>query len=611
MRRTFGSLRANCRLRRRAFAYLLLSSATLATPADLAAQTAPPPPPPPPAVLLPPTREEVTRPTPTPPVTRAPRLEVEGGVERAPCALDSPEYQNIRFTVRDVQFDGLRGLSPEGLRSAYAPYVGTEQPISIVCEIRDRAATILRNAGYIAAVQVPEQRIAEGIVHFNVLMAHLTQVRVRGDATGAERTIAGYLNQLTKQPVFNRYEAERYLLLASDLPGYTVRLTLRPAGTAPGEVIGDVTVQRTAAYADFNVQDYGSRDLGRWGGLLRGQLFGLTGLGDRTLLSVFSTADFHEQQTVQLGHDFRLGSEGLSLSGLFTYAWSNPAIPDAGDIDARTLFGTVEMAYPFVRKQAATVRGSVGMDYVNQFVDIDSADLTRDKLRVAFARLGVDATDTDFSPGWSFIEPPWRVSSLLELRQGLHILGATHDCGPIGERCLGDGDVPPSRIEGRSDATVLRFSGYGELRPVPKFTVSLGARAQYAWKPLLSFEEFSAGNYTVGRGYDPGALLGDRGYGTQAEIRFGSRIPPSARRAAFEGYAFWDHAFVHNLDRLFTVEQSNRLNSVGGGARVNFNRFALDAALAVPLTRVGFENKKPDPRVLVSLTTRLFPWSYE
>ena len=118
-------------------------------------------------------------------------------------------------------------------------------PISVVCEIRDRAATILRDAGYIAAVQVPEQRIAEGNVRFQVLMAHLTDVRVRGDATGAESLIAGYLRQLTKQPVFNRYEAERYLLLASDLPGYSVRLTLRPAGTVPGDVIGDVTVQRT------------------------------------------------------------------------------------------------------------------------------------------------------------------------------------------------------------------------------------------------------------------------------------------------------------------------------------------------------------------------------
>jgi hemolysin activation/secretion protein len=558
----------------------------------------------------PPTREEVTRPTPQPPVTHGPRLEVEGGVERAPCALDTAEYRNVRFTVRDVQFSGLKEMDPARLRSAYEPFLGREQPISVVCEIRDRAGTILRNAGYIAAVQVPEQRIADGVVHFQVLMAHLAQVRVRGDATGAERVIAGYLNKLTKQPVFNRYEAERYLLLASDLPGYAVRLTLRPAGTAPGEVIGDVTVQRTPAYADFNVQDLGSRELGRWGGLLRGQAFGLTGLGDRTVFSAFTTADLHEQQTLQLGHDFHIGSEGLSASGLFTYSWSKPSVGDSEDVKANTLFGTAELDYPFLRRQAQTIRGALGMDYVNQNVDISSIHVTRDRLRVAFARLSFDLVDMNFSrPGLSLSEPFWRFTSSFEFRQGLHIFGATKDCTPLAS-CLGPGDVPPSRLEGRSDATVLRLTAYGELRPARRLTLALGARGQYSWKPLLSFEEFSAGNYTVGRGYDPGTLLGDRGYGTQAEIRFGSRLAPSGGKPAVEGYAFWDHARVDNLDRLTVDEGSEHLNSVGGGARVYFDRFSLDAAVAVPLTRVGIDNRKPDPRVLVSLTTRLFPWSY-
>jgi hemolysin activation/secretion protein len=610
MRRTLGSLRVKRRTPRRGIWGALAASAAIAIPAGAAAQTAPPPVVPP---VTPPTREEVTRPTVQPPVTRPPRLEVEGGVERAPCALDSPDYKRIHFTPREIQFDGLKGLAPADLRAAYEPFIGRDQPISVVCEIRDRAATILRNAGYIAAVQVPEQRIAEGSVRFQVLMAHLSQVRVRGDATGAERLIAGYLKKLTQQSVFNRFQAERYLLLASDIPGYTVRLTLRPAGTAPGEVIGDVTVQRSAAYVDANIQNWGSRELGRWGGLLRGQLFGLTGLGDRTVLSVFSTSDLREQQTVQVGHDFRLGSQGLSIGGLFTYAWARPSIADADDdIDARTLFGTVEVAYPLVRRQALSARGSIGMDYINQRVDNDNLDISRDRLRVAFARLGLDLVDTNFShASFSLAEPSWRLTSLFELRQGLHILGATHDCGPSGVRCLGLDDVSPSRLEGRSDATVLRYSTYGELRPVPKVTLALGARAQYAWKPLLSFEEFSAGNYTVGRGYDPGALLGDRGFGTQAELRFGSRVPVAANKAAFEGYVFWDHAFVRNLDRLIDVDQSEHLNSVGGGARVNFNRFSLDTAVAVPLTRVGIEDKKPDPRVLLSLTTRLWPWSYK
>ncbi len=542
---------------------------------------------------------------------RGPQLEVEGGVERSPCALDGPEFASIHFVLRGVEFDGLQGLTRAQLASAYAPYLGHDVPIATVCELRDRAATILRNAGYIAAVQVPEQRISDGVVRFQVLMAHLTQVRVRGDATGAERIIAGYLNQLTRQPVFNKNDAERYLLLASDLPGYTVRLTLRPADTKPGDVIGDVTVQRLRAYVDVNVQNGGSSDLGPWGALARAQFFGLTGMGDRTTLSVFSTADFEEQQTVQIGHDFRFGPEGMSLSGNFTYAWARPTIPNA-DILARTLLGTVELDYPLVRREAETIRGSIGMDFVNQDVNFNHNNLTHDQLRVAFVRLGLDLQDTTL-PGadWNQSEPPWHLAALFEFRQGLNILGATDDCGPAGANCLGPGNESPSRIEGQSDAAVFRYSAFGEYRPMPKLTFALTARAQYAWKPLLSFEEYSAGNYTVGRGYDPGALIGDRGFGTQAEIRVGSRVQSSASKPAVEGYAFWDQAFVRNEDTLFLTPGAQHLHSIGGGARVSFDRFALDAALAVPLSRIGVDDHRPGARVLGSLTSRLWPWSYQ
>jgi hemolysin activation/secretion protein len=551
----------------------------------------------------------VTRPEAQPVERQAPQLEIEGGIERAPCALDSPEFANIRLTLRGAVFDGLQGLSPGELTSSYTGLVGTDQAISVVCDIRDRAATILRNAGYIAAVEVPQQKIADGVVHFRVLMAHLVQVRVRGDASGAERIIAGYLNQLTKQPVFNRYDAERYLLLASDLPGYTVRLTLRPAGTKPGEVLGDVTVQRTPAYADVNIQNGGSQALGPWGGFVRGQVFGLTGLADRTTLAAFTTADFKEQQTIQVGHDFRFGPDGLGAGGLFTYAWAHPSIPGGSDIRARTLLATVQLDYPFIRTLGHTLRGSAGLDYVNQAVDLNGDPLSRDKLRVGFFRLNLDALSTRFSKGRSLAEPEWHLTGQLELRKGLNIFGATGPCGPAGINCLPP-HVGPSRTEGISTAAVVRALLYGEYRPIPNLTFALGARGQYAWKPLLSFEEFSAGNYTVGRGYDPGALLGDRGWGTQAEIRVGSRTPEAANKAAVEGYAFWDHARVSNLDKLVVLAGSKHLDSVGGGARVTFDRFTLDAGLAVPLTRVGLPSRKPDTRFLISLTTRLWPWSY-
>lgn len=550
---------------------------------------------------MPPTREEVTRPVAPPPPPQS-RVEVEGGFERAPCALDGPEFQSIRFTLRGAEFEGLQGLTSADLAPSFASYVGRDVPISTVCEIRDRAAAILHDAGYIAAVQVPQQRIEGGVVRFRVLMAHLTQVRVRGEATGAEAALAAYLNRLTRQPLFNRLEAERYLLLASDLPGYTVRLTLRPAGTAPGDVIGDVTVQRLPAYADMVIQNGGSPALGPWGGLVRGELFGLTGHGDRTILSLYSTPDLQEQQTIQLSHDMRLGPEGVTLSNAFTYAWARPTVPGT-KILARTLFNSTELAYPIVRRQTETVRGSVGFDFIDQSVRLNHLKFSSDRLRVLFLRLGIDAIGAP-KAGYSTAVPPWHINGLFELRQGIRIFGATPDCAPI--TCA----LPPSRPDGRSGATLMRFTGIGELRPTPTFTLALSTRAQYAWQSLMSFEQFAAGNYTVGRGYDPGSIIGDRGFGTQLEMRFGSRVAVSAKKPATEYYVFWDEAHVSNHDRISSTGGAEHLHSVGTGLRVSWQRFQLDTSLAVPLSRVGFNNQRPGVRLLVSLTTRLWPWNY-
>jgi hemolysin activation/secretion protein len=563
----------------------------------------------PPGQPVAPTREEVNRP-PSDRTEPPARLTVEGDVERAPCALDRPDYANIRFTLREVAFDDLRGLTAEQLRPAYARFVGQEIGVATICEIRDRAATLLREAGYIAAVEVPEQRIADGNVRFTVLMAKLVGIRVRGDAGRSERVIARYLEKLTEREVFNRYEAERYLLLAGDLPGFDVRLALRSAGAARGEVIGEVTVARMPVLAELVVQNLGSRELGRWGALLRAQFYGLTGLGDRTTVGLYSTADTREQQTLQLGHDFRIGGEGLAIGAQLTYSWASPNLDIAGvAIDSRTLFATLEASYPFIRRQNRTLRGAIGMDVIDQDIDFNNLPLNRDRLRVAFARLSFDALG--LSPGnplYTPAEPLWRLGFSAEARQGLDLLGASPGCGPGLALCLVPNAVPPTRLEGDPTATVFRGTAYGEYRPIPRLTFALDVRGQYSADPLFSFEEFSAGNYTAGRGYDPGALLGDSGVGFQAEIRYGSAFPRRPDRFAAEPYVFFDHAWVWNQDILFATGRQS-LSSVGAGVRAAYgDRFRIDVLIAEPLDRLPLQASRGDTRFLVSLTTRLWPW---
>jgi hemolysin activation/secretion protein len=587
-------------MRRMLFGIVLLGAAAL--PSVVVAQ----------GVAGQPTREEIERAPVTPRVTSNTRLAIDGDVERAPCPLADAAYKDIMVDLREVRFTGLGTIPADMLRDSWSGYAGQKVPISTVCEIRDRAATTLRQAGYLAAVQVPPQRIEGGVVNFDVLLARLTGFQVRGDAGKSEGLIGRYLKALQDQPVFNIRFAERYLLLARDLPGYDIRLTLRPAGTNPGEVIGEVQVVRTPVEVDFAVQNYGSAEVGRGGGILQARFNGIFGMGDRTTLGVFSTHDFREQQVVQASEEIRVGGEGLTLGADFSYAWTRPTLGAGISLKSKTLVATLRASYPLIRRQTFNLNVGGGIDIIDQSSSFNGIPFTRDRLRVPFVKLDYDAFDPKSvvsTTGYSIAEPRWRVGASLELRQGLDSLGASPDCRTAPAACVAGGATPPSRLTADPSGFVVRAGATFEFRPVSIIGFSLSPRAQYSPATLLSYEQFSAGNYTVGRGFDPGTLIGDSGVGVRGEAFAGSLIPSSRKGFAFQGYAFIDAAWVWNHDPQPGASDPQKLQSAGGGVRVAFgDRFLFDAGVAVPFAAAGLQTARGDTRVLVSLTTRLFPF---
>jgi hypothetical protein len=91
-------------------------------------------------------------------------------------------------TLPTVEFAGLPGVPPErsNPRGASSPAASSRSPT--LCEVRDRAASILRGMGFLAAVQVPPQRIeANGAVRMDVLARQAGRsaaARRRGPASG-------------------------------------------------------------------------------------------------------------------------------------------------------------------------------------------------------------------------------------------------------------------------------------------------------------------------------------------------------------------------------------------------------------------------------------------
>lgn len=554
-----------------------------------------------------PTREEIQRPT-LPPASPPGEQVVtaDDGIERAPCPLANPEFANVRVTVRSVRFSEVEGIDTSMLDASWQDKVGQDQPVSVVCDIRDRAATMLRAKGYLAAVRVPPQTISDGVVKLDILSARLTRVEVRGDAGANEGLLQRYLSRLDDQPVFNIVDAERYLLLARDIPGMDARLTLRP-GAVPGEVVGEVTVTRTPILIDGSTQNYGSRDVGRWGSINRARFTGLTGMGDMTTVSFYSTPDFDEQKVLQLAHEFRVGGEGLRFGASYTYAWTRPDITGF-NIRSNTQIVSLFASYPLVLTQARRITLGGGLDIIDQDIKLGGTPLNRDRIRVFNLRadgIWIDPASVAGKRGYSPSEPHWSLGASVEARQGVNFLGASNDCGPGGAACFLPGAVPLTRIEAKPDAFLVRANAQAEWRPTKLFTLSLAPRAQWASDPLVAYEEFSGGNFTVGRGFDPGTIIGDKGVAVSAEARYGSFVPANRKAFAFQPFAFFDAAWVWNKDSAFNGLNPQKLYSAGGGMRVAWgDRARLDIALAVPLNRGGFLTERPDPRLLISFTSQ-------
>lgn len=567
------------------------------------AQQAPPPPPP---DLVPnnqtaPTRQQIEQPA--PPAAVRPRstarVDARAAIPQAPCALeDSP----VRVTLNSVTYQKPDGspVAPE-LQSLLAQ-VGTgpagEQPISVVCRIRDRANQLLNDAGYVALAQIPAQQITSGELKITIVTAKIVEVRIIGDLGPFRDAIESRVAAIRRLDPLNRRDAERILLLTGDIPGVDVRLALSAAGTAPGEVIGSLTVETRRAQVLFNVQNFGSRQLGPTIVSLRGEAYGVTGLADRSFFAYSNSLDWKEIRVAQGGHDFALNDSGLRAGIRASLALSRPDIPDL-DLRSRSAIVGVELSQSLVRTVGEQLGATGGFEVLDQRTKLFSkgkggSPFTRDRLRVLFARLDgqvtVPSQRGDVLAG---------MTGYAELRKGIDILSAS-------EQGVTRNGFGPSRVAGNPQATVFRAELVGEWRPHPLFTLGAHAFGQWANDPLLNLEEFSLGSFTYGRGYDPGANGGDRAFAFRIEPRI--KLPVSAP-VTIELTGFYDWVRLDNLD-ADTSEKNRLLRSIGGGFRLlKSGRFVLDALYAHPLDKALVNDpKKPRDRFLISFTTQLYPW---
>ena len=559
-----------------------------------------------------PSRQQVEEPLPTDRrAQRRPSISVARLPEPGPCPLTG----DATVMITHVVFTPARAgpLPPEladVLASVAAPTTGA-QPIHVICDIRDAANQALSRAGYVASVQIPPQEIATGTLTLSVVAARIVETRVTGYDGNLPAGIARRIEAIRGIDPLNRSAVERQLLLASDTPGLTFRLVLQPAGREPGDVIAVIEVDQQKALVLANFQTTGSRALGPALGSLRAAFYNVTGLADETYFSVSQSSMWDEVHVVQAGHSLGLGTGGVRVGIRGSYALSNPDIPGL-DLRSRSLVTGLDLSAPIARGYARTgsradeINAYVGggFELLNQRSIIRSGMVdqpyTRDRLRIAYARIGARVISRD-----AFGVARADTDLLIEVRKGLSVLNAT----PLGLNATG---FQPSRIAGDPQAFVVRGTAGQTIRPISRaswLALDTAFYGQWANHPLLNLEEFSVGNLTYGRGYDPGANAGDRAVAIRVSPRV--RLTRATSDVQVEALGFYDAVRLWNRDPS-SSEADRLLQSVGGGVRLTMaDRLALEVTYAKPLDKALTTDAKRAPeRVLFSLTTQFAPWRF-
>jgi hemolysin activation/secretion protein len=499
--------------------------------------------------------------------------------EPGPCPLHD---SNLTFVLKGVEFSGNTGIEASRMTSSYKEMVGQTLKVDKVCEIRDRATALLFSQGILARVEIPSQRIADGQLKLEVIEARIVAVHFHGDPGPAEAKVEDYLEHLRALAPFDLNVAQRYLLLAREVPGVRVYAAIRPSAEGRGAVDLEVTVTRKPIDATANIQNFGSRQLGPYGGLVRGDYSGLTAYGDRTSLVLYATSDFEEQRVAQILEEFRPTDTGLVINASVSYSTNHPGANLAAlDLKGDDVDALISASYPIIKRQDRNVGVAGGFEYVDERTT--GALMIDDRLRVFFARAHGDANGVILGHAWD-------AGLDLELRKGVDILHASD----LGQVTLSHSGANP-------DAFVQRLGWHADFHAGPLVEVYTAGTAQDADSRNLSFEQLAVGNLTFGRGYDPSAVSGDKGVAGSVELRIGPFSPTPGLTIGF--YTFFDAAYVKDID---TLGSGVTVRSTGAGIRMSYqDRYDLEVLYAKPLNPINNTAlTPPSERALFSLSAR-------
>jgi hemolysin activation/secretion protein len=501
-----------------------------------------------------------------------------------------PETANLKFTFKSLKVNGATAFPTSQIEALYKNLIGSEITFSQLVEIMLSLQQMYYDSGYgLSQVYIPSQDIKNGNITFQVVEGYVAEIDIDPKLLDVN-LINGFKSSILSMRPLSTKKLERIMLILNDRPGLDVSSLL--STVKQKSTLGNGAVRLTLKQNDtpkngtrhLGFDNYGSNFSGS-GQITAGIDFvkNLPNYSDLAL-GFTQTTSAREMRQGFLSYTipmFGVSGTTLNLSSAITFTEPGGNL-DVLDIKGLSKNISGSVSYPFIRQRDKTLTLSSGFDVKDTRTDILDERLSEDRIRALFLETKYMFSDNLF--GINILNAKYS--------QGFDILGARES-----------GSIDLSREQGRSDFKKLDLSATRLQSITNSIDILATARGQYTSDPLLSSEEFGFGGATMGRGYDPSEIAGDKGVSFSIEARRKGTLNLSNQSLNYQIYGFYDFGKIWNID----PSSKNKISaaSLGIGTRMFFsNKYQIDINLAMPLTK-SVENPpkysdKDSPRLLFS-----------
>ncbi len=501
---------------------------------------------------------------------------------------EAPAGSKSTFDILEYQVEGNTVLPNLAIERAVYPFLGPGRSIDDVEKARAALEKAYQKAGFLSVyVDIPEQKVEDGVVRLHVTEGRVERVRVTGNRYFSRNQILASVPSVQEGnvPDFPKLQAELNTLART--PDRTVTPILKP-GAAPGTLDVDLEVKdQLPLHAEIelnnrqtpNTEPLRLQAALRYDNLWQRQhsisLFYQTAPQEPSSLRVFSAS-----------YALPIGTQGDTLAFYGVKSDSNVAAIGATDVIGKGYIVGVRGVLALRPLGKYMHSATLGLDYK----DFDDTVI-----------LGADTFETPVN----YAPLSADYSASFPLGKTANSASVALNTAPRGLFGNDDAEFEGKRVNARASYVYLRGNWSTDVPLDTRTALQFKLLGQLADQPLISNEQFCIGGLETVRGYLECEALGDNALAGGLQV---SRALPFSRETGkidrMSLVAYLEGGMVWVIDPLPEQDPDFGFYSVGVGVRAQaytYLQAALDVAL--PLA-TGPNTERYDPRVLFRLAAQ-------